>query len=88
MLTGGFSYDTSMSDDDHRSIKMPLGAMCRYGLGFKYQKSEDLLLGGGLSFMWQGDLEFKSAGGPATGGRVSGQYDNVCITFLSFYAQF
>ena len=87
MLTGGFSYDTSLSDDDHRSIKVPMGAMYRYGIGFKYQKSNDLVLGGGLSFMWQGDLEFKPAGGPASGGQVSGQYDNVNITFMSFYVE-
>jgi long-chain fatty acid transport protein len=85
MLTAGFSYDSSMADSDTRPIVLPLGAMYRYGLGFKYKKSDDLLLGGGLSFMWEGDLKVKPAGGPATG--VSGQYDNVSITFLSCYAQ-
>jgi len=85
MLTAGFSYDSSMSDSDTRPITLPLGAMYRYGLGFKYQKSDDLLLGGGLSFLWEGDLKVKPAGGPQTG--VSGQYDNVSITFLSFYVQ-
>ena len=85
MLTAGFSYDSSMSDSDTRPITLPLGAMYRYGLGFKYKKSDELLLGGGLSFMWEGDLKVKPAGGPSTG--VSGQYDNVNITFLSFYAQ-
>ncbi len=85
MLTAGFSYDTSMTDDSDRPITLPLGAMYRYGLGFKYKKSDDLLLGGGISFLWEGDLEVKPAGGPVTG--VSGQYDNVSITFLSCYAQ-
>ena len=85
MLTAGFSYDSSMSDSDTRPITLPLGAMYRYGLGFKYQKSDDLLLGGGLSLLWEGDLKVKPAGGPLTG--VTGQYDNVSITFLSFYVQ-
>jgi long-chain fatty acid transport protein len=84
-LTGGFSYDTSMADSATRPILLPLGAMYRYGLGFKYKKSDDLLLGGGLSFLWEGDLKVKPAGGPETG--VSGQYDNVSITFLSCYVQ-
>jgi long-chain fatty acid transport protein len=84
-LTGGFSYDTSMADSATRPILLPLGAMYRYGLGFKYKKSDDLLLGGGLSFLWEGDLKVKPAGGPGTG--VSGQYDNVSITFLSCYVQ-
>jgi long-chain fatty acid transport protein len=86
MLTGGFSYDTSMSDDSNRPIDLPLGAMYRYALGFKYQKSADLLLGAGLSFLWQGDLKVKPAGG-GLAGQVSGQYNNVSITFLSFYVQ-
>jgi long-chain fatty acid transport protein len=86
MLTAGFSYDSSMSDSDTRPIMLPLGAMYRYGLGFKYQKSDDLLLGGGLSFFWEGDLKVKPGGGGAAG-QVSGQYENVYITFLSLYVQ-
>jgi long-chain fatty acid transport protein len=86
MLTAGFSYDTSMSTGSKRPIDLPLGAMYRYGLGFKYKKSEDLLLGGGLSFLWEGDLKVKPKGNQAEG-TVSGQYDNVSITFLSFYVQ-
>jgi long-chain fatty acid transport protein len=85
MLTAGFSYDTSMADSDTRPITLPLGPMYRYGLGFKYQKSDNLLFGGGLSFLWEGDLKVKPAGGPETG--VSGKYENVNITFLSFYVQ-
>jgi long-chain fatty acid transport protein len=86
MLTAGFSYDSSMSTGSTRPIMLPLGAMYRYGLGFKYRKNEDLLLGGGLSFFWEGDLKVKPGGGGADG-QVSGQYDNVYITFLSLYVQ-
>ena len=86
MLTAGFSYDSSMSDSDTRPITLPLGSMYRYGVGFKYKKSDDLLLGGGLSFLWEGDLNVKPAGNAARG-QVSGQYENVSITFLSFYVQ-
>jgi hypothetical protein len=60
--------------------------MYRYGLGFKYQKSDDLLLGGGLSFLWEGDLDVKPSGGPVDG-QVSGKYESVSITFLSGYVQ-
>jgi long-chain fatty acid transport protein len=86
MLTAGFSYDSSMSTGSTRPIMLPLGDMYRYGLGFKYQKNDDLLLGGGLSFLWEGDLNVKPGGGGAEG-QVSGQYDNVYISFLSFYVQ-
>jgi len=86
MLTAGFSYDSSMSTGSTRPIMLPLGDMYRYGLGFRYQKNDDLLLGGGLSFLWEGDLNVKPGGGGAEG-QVSGQYDNVYITFLSLYVQ-
>jgi long-chain fatty acid transport protein len=75
------SYDTSMASDATRPLVLPLGAMYRYGLGFQYQKSEDLTLGGGLTFLWEGNLPTKPTGG------VSGKYENVSITFLSFYAR-
>jgi long-chain fatty acid transport protein len=87
MLTAGFSYDTAMSTGSTRPMELPLGGMYRYGLGFKYQKSDDLLLGGGLSFLWEGDLKVKQQDGGPVAGNVDGQYDNVSITFLSFYVQ-
>jgi hypothetical protein len=60
--------------------------MYRYAAGFRYRKSDDLTLGGGLSFLWMGDLEVKQAGNESEG-FVSGQYDNIFLTFLSFYIQ-
>ena len=86
MLTAGISYDSSMMDSDTRPINLPLGEMYRFASGFKYLKSDDLTLGGGLSFLWMGDLEVKQAGN-ASEGFVSGQYDNLFLTFLSFYIQ-
>ncbi|MBT8365420.1 MAG: outer membrane protein transport protein [Deltaproteobacteria bacterium] len=86
MLTAGFSYDSSMMDSDTRPINLPLGDMYRYAAGFKYRKSVDLMLGGGLSFLWMGDMDVKQAGNPKEG-FVSGQYDDVFLTFLSFYIQ-
>ena len=86
MLTAGFSYDSSMMDSDTRPINLPLGDMYRYAAGFKFRKSDHLTLGGGLSFLWMGDMEVKQAGNPKEG-FVSGQYDDVFLTFLSFYIQ-
>jgi long-chain fatty acid transport protein len=87
MLTAGFSYDSSMAKGSTRPTTLPLGAMYRYGLGLKYRKSDDLTLGGGLSFLWEGDLKTIPTGTPVSGGRVSGEYKNVSITFLSFFVQ-
>jgi long-chain fatty acid transport protein len=85
MLTAGFSYDSSMSTGSNRPIELPLGAMYRYGAGFKYRKSDNLTLGGGLTVLWEGDLKIKPAESDA--GQVSGQYDNAVITLLSLYVQ-
>ena len=70
-LTGGFSLDTPMSTDRTRPIVIPLGSMYRYAIGVEHQKREDLTLGGGLSFIWEGNLPVKDTGG------VSGKYQNV-----------
>jgi long-chain fatty acid transport protein len=90
MFTAGFSYDSSIMKGSERPLTLPIGHMYRYGLGVKYRKGDDLLLGAGLSFLWEGDLPTIPAGSaddPASGGRVSGEYKNVSITFLSLYVQ-
>jgi long-chain fatty acid transport protein len=85
-LTAGFSYDSAMATSSTRAITLPLGEMYRYGVGLKYRKRDDLTLGGGLSLLWEGDLPIKPVENGLSGD-VSGEYQNVRITFLSFYAQ-
>ena len=80
-VSAGFSLDTSMSSDRTRPIVIPLGSMYRYAIGVKHQKREDLTLGGGLSFIWEGNLPVKDTGG------VSGKYQNVSIWVASIYAR-
>ena len=81
MLTTGLAYDTSMMTDAKRPVSIPLGAMTRYAVGFQYEKRKGLTLGGGLSFLWEGNLPLKP------GGDASGKYTTVSLTFLSFYAR-
>jgi long-chain fatty acid transport protein len=81
LLTAGVSYDTSMTSDRTGLIDLPLATMYRYGAGFKYEAREDLTLGAGLTWLYQGSVPFKETGG------VAGKYKNVSITFLSFYAR-
>jgi long-subunit fatty acid transport protein len=81
MLTTGLAYDTSMMTDAHRPVSIPLGAMTRYAVGFQWEKRKGLTLGGGLSFLWEGNLPLKP------GGDASGKYQTVSLTFLSFYAR-
>lgn len=80
-MTAGFSADSSMSTDSTRPIVIPLGTMYRYALGFKHDVRDDLIIGGGLTWIWEGNLPVKEASG------VNGKYDRVSITVLSFYAR-
>jgi long-chain fatty acid transport protein len=80
-MTAGFSLDTSMSSDRTRPIVIPLGSMYRYAIGVKHKKREDLTLGGGLTFIWEGNLPTKDTGD------VSGKYQNVSIWIASVYAR-
>ncbi|MGI9330379.1 MAG: OmpP1/FadL family transporter [Gammaproteobacteria bacterium] len=86
LLTAGFSRDTSMSTDRTRPIVIPLGTMRRYAIGFKNERRENLTLGGGLTFIWEGNLPVKDASG-ASGTTVSGRYKNASIWVASFYAR-
>lgn len=81
LLTAGVSYDTSMTTDRTGVIDLPMAAMYRYGAGFKYKARDDLTLGAGLTWLYQGSVPFKDTLG------VVGKYKNVSITLLSFYAR-
>jgi long-chain fatty acid transport protein len=80
-LTAGFVVDTSMSSDRTRPIVIPIGTLYRYAIGFKHQVRDDLMVGGGLSWIWEGNLPVKDTGD------VAGKYDRVSISILSFYAR-
>jgi long-chain fatty acid transport protein len=87
MFNAGFSFDSGMASSSNRPLELPMGDMYRYGLGFKYNKSDRVTLGAGLSFLWEGDLKVMPSGTPVSGGVVSGEYENVSITFLSCFVQ-
>jgi len=70
-----------MSSDRTRPITIPLGTMYRYGIGFKHRARDDLTIGGGFSWIWEGNLPIKESGG------VNGHYNRVSISVLSFYAR-
>jgi long-chain fatty acid transport protein len=79
-MTLGFSVDSSMATDRTRPITIPLGTLYRYAIGFKREVRDDLTVGGGLTWLWEGNLPVKDTNG------VSGKYRRVSLTFLSFYA--
>jgi len=84
LLTAGISYDSSMMDDKDRTPDLPLGESWRFGLGARYDWSENLAFGTGYTFLWSGDLDMDVNRGPLAG-RVSGTYENVSMHFINFY---
>lgn len=61
-MTLGFSVDSSMSTDQTRPITIPLGTLYRYAIGFKREVRDDLTVGGGLTWLWEGNLPVKDTG--------------------------
>ncbi|UCD82002.1 MAG: outer membrane protein transport protein, partial [Desulfobacterales bacterium] len=84
LLTAGIAYDSSMVDDEDRTPDLPLGEAWRFGLGTRYDWSQNLGFGLGYTFLWSRDLDMDVNRGPLAG-RVSGTYENVSMNFINFY---
>ena len=84
-LTAGISYDTSMSSQRTRPLAIPLGALYRYAVGFKHRRREGMTIGGGLTWLYEGNLEIEDQTGSG-GGRTHGKYSNVSLYIFSLYA--
>ena len=83
-LTAGVAMDTSMSSTRTRSLAIPLGTLYRYAVGFKYKRSEGMTIGGGLTWLYEGNLPIEDGSG--SGGEVNGKYSNVSLYIFSLYA--
>lgn len=83
-LTAGVSYDTSMSTGRTRPLAVPLGTLYRYAVGFKHKRRDGLTLGGGLTWLYEGNLQIDEREG--VDGQLNGNYKNVSLYFISFYA--
>ena len=82
LLSLGVAYDSSMLDDKDRPLALPVGETWRFGTGARYSIKENLDLGFAYELAWGGDLPVDVNRGPLAG-RVSGQYENVCMHFMN-----
>jgi long-chain fatty acid transport protein len=80
-LTAGFQMDTSMSTDRTRPFAIPLGNLYRYAVGFKKKLPDGLKIGGGLTYIYEGNLPVGE-----TSAGAAGKYTNVSLTIFSLYA--
>ena len=83
-LTAGVAMDTSMSTSRTRPLAIPLGTLYRYSVGFKYERKSGTTIGGGLTWLYEGNLEIEDKPG-SEGGIVDGKYSNASIYFFSLY---
>jgi long-chain fatty acid transport protein len=72
-----------MVDDEDRTPDLPTGAAWRFGLGARYDWSQQLAFNLAYELMWMGDLDMSLNRGPLAG-RVEGSYDEAAIHFISF----
>jgi long-chain fatty acid transport protein len=85
LLSTGVSYDSSMIDDNDRTVSMPIGSIWRLGAGAQYAFSEKLTLGLAYQAQLSGDLPVDQERGPLAG-RIDGEYDNAVIHILAISA--
>ena len=83
LLSAGIAYDSSMVDDEDRTADLPTGEAWRFGLGARYEWSQQLAIGLAYELLWMGNLDMQLSRGPLAG-TVSGQYDDAAIHFISF----
>lgn len=82
-LTAGVAMDTNMSSTRTRSLAIPLGSLYRYAIGFKQQRRDGMTLGGGLTWLYEGNLPIDNK--PGIGGEVNGKYSNLSLYIFSLY---
>jgi long-chain fatty acid transport protein len=81
-LTAGASFASSHASDRTRSISVPLGTQYRYGVGFKHTRSDNRIVGGGLTWVWGGNLPIAE-----TSAGVAGKYSRQSIWLMSLYTR-
>lgn len=92
LVNSGFAYDSSMVDDQHRSVALPVGSTYKFGLGAEWQATEKYNIGMNYELTWIGDMPVNQQAvlpGPvASRGTVSGGFNNSSIHFFSANVRF
>jgi len=85
MLSAGFSYDSTLFNDDERPLGLPIGEMYRYGVGFEKEISDDFSIGSGIDLLWQGNVPAARSDVSNGQGTLSGEHTDVYFIFTSIY---
>lgn len=82
-LNFGVAYDSSMTDDENRSLSLALASQLRFGLGARVAIDRHWDLGFASELLWDGSPKVDVDRGPLAG-HVSGSYGNTWLLFMSF----
>ncbi len=67
LVSAGVGYDSAMVDEEDMTPDLPMGDQWRFGLGARYDWSEQLNIGCGYQLLWMGDLDMDIYKGPLAG---------------------
>lgn len=82
-LNFGVAYDSSMTDDDSRSLSLALASQLRFGLGGRVAIDRHWDLGFASELLWDGSPSVDVDRGPLAG-HVSGSYASTWLLWFSF----
>jgi len=83
MISVATASSLKLMDDEDRTPDLPSGEAWRFGLGARYDWSQQLAFNLAYELLWMGDLDMSLNRGPLAG-RVEGSYDDAAIHFISF----
>lgn len=79
----GIAYDSSMVEDENRTLDLAVGAAWRFGFGATLARNQSVSYRFGYEIIWQGDLDADVSRGPLSG-RVSGEFGDTAIHAFAF----
>lgn len=82
----GFAYDSSAVKTKNRTFTFPVGQQRRYGTGFEWQYTDNILVGFQYEYQSQGNLTVDANRGPLLG-HIDGQFKNFNIQFFNLNLQ-
>ncbi|MGO8969458.1 MAG: OmpP1/FadL family transporter [Myxococcaceae bacterium] len=81
-LDFGVAYDSTMTNDQNRSLSLPIGDAWRFGVGTKWTLNANWTFGLSYEFLWGGNPSVDVSRIPSR--VVSGTYANTWFNFIAF----
>jgi long-chain fatty acid transport protein len=92
LLNTGFGYDSSMMNDENRTVTTPIGSSYKFGLGAEWQATQKYNVGFNYEFAWAGDLPVTHnallPGSAVSRGNVVGSFNNINLHFFAANLRF